>query len=195
LSNSFLKALSACLFAALTFSGCAEDAPTKIEAPIDWQAHLKPAKLAAGFVPAVAERVYVPIYSDIYYEDSSRKIELVGTLSIRNTDATNSIILKSVRYYGTEGNLIESLLKQPLVLGPFATADVVVPRRNESGGTGANFVVDWMSEQKVSQPLIESVMVSIGSTQNLSFVSRGVVTEHTEKALAQAHQPQKTGNP
>jgi Protein of unknown function (DUF3124) len=195
LSNSFLRALSACLFAALTFSGCAEDAPPKIEAPIDWQAHLKPAKLAADFVPAVAERVYVPIYSDIYYEDSSRKLELVGTLSIRNTDATKSIILKSVRYYGTQGNLIESLLKQPLVLGPFATADVVVPRRNESGGTGANFVVDWMSEQKVSQPLIESVMVSIGSSQNLSFVSRGVVTEHTEKALSQVHQPQKTANP
>jgi Protein of unknown function (DUF3124) len=185
-----LRAFICSLFAPILFSGCTEKTaePVKIEPPTDWQAQLKPANLPSDFVPAVTERVYVPIYSDIYYEDNHSKLPLEGTLSIRNTDATHSMILKSIRYYGSSGNLIQSLLDHAVTLGPFATADVVVPRTHEAGGSGANFVVDWVSAKKISEPLVEAVMVSIGSPQSVSFVSRGVVTEHSETTPSTTHQ-------
>jgi len=46
--------------------------------------------------------VYVPIYSHIYhYNSQDRVMNLSATLSSRNTDLTNSIIITSVRYYNT----------------------------------------------------------------------------------------------
>jgi len=168
------------IISVMLFSACAKDEPPNIVPPENWQSQLKPYALPSDFEPEVTESVYVPIYSHIYYEDNQHQLTLVGTLSIRNTDGANSIILKSIRYYDTHGELKETLLSKPMKLGPYATADVVVPRTNDSGGSGANFVVEWVAEEKVAEPLIEAVMVSTGSSQSVSFVSRGVVIVHVE---------------
>jgi hypothetical protein len=164
------------LISVMLFSACAEEkAPPQIVPPQNWQKQLKPYSVSADFVPEMRESVYVPIYSHIYYEDNQHQLTLVGTLSIRNTDGAAPLILNSIRYYDTHGDLKENLLQKPMKLERFATVDVVVPRTNDIGGSGANFVVDWMSEDKVTEPLIEAVMVSTGSSQSVSFVSRGVV--------------------
>jgi Protein of unknown function (DUF3124) len=181
--------------AAVLFSACKADEAPKILPPANWQAQLQPAYIGPDFVPAMSESVYVPIYSHIYYEDNQHQLTLVGTLSIRNTDANNSLILKSIRYYDTKGQLKENLLDHPVKLGPFATADVVVPRTNDSGGSGANFVVDWISEEKIAEPLIEAVMVSTGASQSVSFVSRGVVTVRSGASLDSASEPKKPKKP
>lgn len=156
------------------------DPPERIESPESWQTHLTPANLGPDFIPAVTETIYVPLYSHIYHENKRRVSLLASTLSIRNTDASKPIILKALKYYSTDGTLLTDLLQQPVTLGPMATAEVVIPRTHVAGGSGANFVVEWVSQDKVSDPLAEAVMISTGSAKGISFVSRGVVTNRTE---------------
>lgn len=162
-------------------SGCAQQDSTEIKPPQSWQAHLETVELSQTLAPFVEETIYVPIYSHIYHEDNTRFTLLTGTLSVRNTDSTAPIILKSVKYYASDGKLLEDLCPQPVSLGAMATADIVVPRTHSQGGSGANFVVDWIANKKVSEPIAEAVMISSGSAQDLSFVSRGVVTSHREQ--------------
>jgi len=137
------------------------------------QPHLQVATLPANFAPADSASIYVPVYSSIYYENRSRSLDLAATLSVRNTDLKQSIILRNVDFYSTEGQLIKKYLSQPVEVKPMASADFIVDRTDVRGGVGANFVVDWMSAKKVTLPIAEAVMVSTGSSHSISFVSRG----------------------
>jgi len=121
------------------------------------------------------QTIYVPIYSHIYFEDQDRFIYLSATLSIRNTDLTNKIIITTVDYYDSDGKLVKQYLTQPLQLAPLATTDFVVARTDKTGGSGANFIVEWVAETKVTEPVVESVMISAASTQGISFLSPGRV--------------------
>jgi hypothetical protein len=158
----------------LLLGGCVEKS-ADIEPPDSWQKHLKPATIDANFHAATGGSIYVPVYSSIYVENNRKMADLTGTLSIRNTDLRHPIVLKFIDYYGTDGNLVAHLMTQPMQLAPMGSADVVVPRTHVSGGTGANFLVEWTSANKVSDPLVEAVMVNAGAGGNISFVSRGVV--------------------
>lgn len=167
--------------ACVLLSGCTQQDSAEIKPPQSWQTHLETIEPSQTLNPYVEETIYVPIYSHIYHEDDTRFTLLTGTLSIRNTDSTTPIILKSVKYYASDGKLLKDLCPQPVSLGAMATADIVVPRTHSQGGSGANFVVDWIAQKQVSEPLAEAVMISSGSAQDLSFVSRGVVTAHKEQ--------------
>lgn len=176
----FKMLVTVSLIASLSSCGLSDYEPqAKIQAPDVWQPHLKKVELDSNFHCVQGETIYVPIYSHIYHEDPSRMTLLTGTMSIRNTDPKNSIYLTSIAYHGTDGKLVEELCKTPLLLEPIATADIVVPRTHTTGGSGANFLVKWVSDKKVTPPLAEAVMISAGSARNLSFVSRGIVTEST----------------
>ncbi len=155
------------------------------EAPEVSQPHLKVVKMAEDFKAIQEASIYVPIYSTIYYEDRRRTIDLAATLSVRNTDMKNSIVLRSVDYYSTEGKLVRKYLSAPVELGPMSTADFIVARTDSSGGAGANFVVDWVSSKTVSEPIAEAVMVSTGSSQSISFVSRGETVRQPHQAMKQ----------
>lgn len=126
-------------------------------------------KIAAG------ETLYVPVYSHIYYEDQEKVLNLAATLSIRNTDFINPIIITSVQYYDSSGKLVKQYLEQPIQLSAMASTDFVVRRTDTSGGIGANFIVEWVAEKEVSKPVIEAVMIGAESTQGISFVSLGRV--------------------
>jgi hypothetical protein len=123
---------------------------------------------------AVGQTLYVPAYSHIYYYSKQHRILLAVTLSIRNTDLTHPITITSVRYYDTPGQLIKEYLERPLPLAPLESTDFVVEERDTRGGTGANFIVEWMAEERVNDPVVEAVMISSG-TQGISFVSPGRV--------------------
>lgn len=126
-------------------------------------------------LPAADPRVvYVPDYSHIYHGSNLRRFALTTTLSIRNTDPDRSITVTSVRYYDTEGELDRRFLEEPRRLDPLGTVEFVVAEHDTSGGSGANFIVEWSADRPVSQPVIESVMISTRSGQGLSFTSRGV---------------------
>ncbi|MDF0552626.1 DUF3124 domain-containing protein [Kamptonema sp. UHCC 0994] len=137
------------------------------------QVSLKKVVLDRNFKGKMGQTIYVPIYSHIYYENSDKSLDLAATLSIRNTDLTNPMIVTSVRYYDSTGNLLKEYLDQPVELNRLASIDFVVNRTDRNGGVGANFIVEWLSVTTVSEPIVEAVMISAVGNQSISFISRG----------------------
>ncbi|MBD2326329.1 DUF3124 domain-containing protein [Alkalinema sp. FACHB-956] len=120
----------------------------------------------------MGQTLYVPIYSHIYhYNSQDHVMDLSATLSIRNTDLTNSIIITSVRYYDTDGQLIRKNVESPVELKPLASTNFFIAADDTSGGSGANFIVEWVAEKKVYEPVIEAIMISTYYQQGISFVS------------------------
>jgi hypothetical protein len=126
------------------------------------------------------QSVYVPAYSDIFFADTERTWDLAVTLAIHNTDAESPINITSIRYYDTDGNLVAEYVEEAITLNPWATAGVVIERRDKSGGVGANFIVDWEADGSVTEPVIETVMVSTSGTQGLGFTSPGRVISEVQ---------------
>lgn len=123
------------------------------------------------------QTVYVPAYSFIFYGDRQRPFDLTVTLSIRNTDLTHSITLLSIEYYNSDGKPVKKYLDSPTKLEPLAAKHSIIEESDKSGGVGASFIVKWKSDAKVTEPLIETVMISTVSQQGLSFTSRGRAIE------------------
>lgn len=119
------------------------------------------------------QTVFVPAYSEIFHDNGNRTIDLTVTLAIHNTDAEISIIIQSVRYYDTEGRLVREYVDSPVALNPLGTAGFVVGANDKRGGFGANFIVEWVAEQSVHEPVIEAVMINTGNQQGLSMISSG----------------------
>jgi hypothetical protein len=119
------------------------------------------------------QKVYVPVYSHIYAGNRKMQILLTVTLSIRNTDPQHPIMITTVDYYGTKGELLNKFLNKPIVLGPLESTHYIIPRDDKSGGSGANFLVEWSSEKPINQPIVESVMIGADGQQGISFTSRG----------------------
>ncbi|MCG3209333.1 MAG: hypothetical protein FOGNACKC_02954 [Anaerolineae bacterium] len=119
--------------------------------------------------------IFVPAYSEIFYLDQDKTLNLAITLAIHNTDLASSIIIKSVRYYDTNGNLVEEFIKNPIKLGPMGTTGFVLNQNDDRGGVGANFIVEWGAEKKVYEPVVEAVMVSTSGAQGISLLSTGRV--------------------
>jgi hypothetical protein len=124
------------------------------------------------------QTIYVPAYSDIYFA-ADRTIDLAITLTVHNTDLTHPIVLTSVRYYNTQGQLIRDYIAQPRQLGPLETAAFFVEESDDSGGVGANFIVVWGAEQPAYEPVVEAVMIGSVSSLSFSFVTPGRVITQT----------------
>ncbi|MFN8371817.1 MAG: DUF3124 domain-containing protein [Anaerolineae bacterium] len=161
------------LMTAMLASGCSEAST---------QSPSTPPTLSANDVAVLhivtGQTVFVPAYSEIFYGGEGQLLELTTTLAIHNTDLEHEIIVRSVRYYDTDGTLVREYIESPLALSPMATTGFVVEAQNTSGGWGANFMVEWGAEAPVYQPVIEAVMISNRGTEGVSFISEGrVVSE------------------
>lgn len=135
------------------------------------------AHAADGPQLSTGQKIYVPIYSSIFYHDNQRTIDLAAMLSVHNVDPAKSITLSRVDYYDTKGKLIRHHLDKPATLAPFETRNFVIEKKDTAGGTGANFLVEWNSGQQVVAPLVEALMVSVLTSQALCFTSQGRVIE------------------
>lgn len=126
------------------------------------------------------QTIYVPAYSHIYIGNRERPFLLTVTLSIRNIDPKHPIIITGVDYYETQGKRLKRYLKEPIILKPMESIRYVVPENDTSGGSGANFIVEWKSDKPVNAPIVESVMISTRTQQGVSFTSRGraIITSH-----------------
>lgn len=119
------------------------------------------------------QRVYVPAYSHIYSGNQERPFLLTVILSIRNIDPNHKIQISVADYYETQGRLLKKIIDKPMTLKPLGSERYIIPERDKSGGSGANFIVEWSSEKLVNPPIIESVMIGAQSSQGISFTSRG----------------------
>jgi hypothetical protein len=119
------------------------------------------------------QRIYVPAYSHIYSGDRERPFLLTVTLSIRNIDPDHPIKITLVDYYETQGKLLKKYIDKPTTLGPLESLRYVIPEKDKSGGSGANFIVKWQSDNFVNPPIVETIMIGTQNQQGVSFTSRG----------------------
>lgn len=130
----------------------------------------------------IEKSVYVPVYSHIYY-DGGRPYMLEATLSIRNIDTDDSIYLESVTYYDTNGKLSRTFVDELLALQPLQTIEFLVERKDATGGSGANFIVQWgATNRRTAAPFIEAVMVGRSGTNAISFVSPGQTIDRSAES-------------
>jgi hypothetical protein len=128
----------------------------------------------AGALPATVvakgRAVYVPGYSHIY-TGAGEPVLLATTLSVRNTDPEHALRIDRVRYFDGAGKVLRELADEPLTLAPMQTQSYRIEQQDASGGSGANFLVEWSAEETVNRPIIEAIMIGDGG---LSFSSRGL---------------------
>jgi hypothetical protein len=129
----------------------------------------------ANLPGTIGQTLYVPAYSAIPTADNPLLYQLSITLSVRNTDRSNPIVIVAVQYFDQDGRVVRDFLKKPLRVAPMASMDFFVREGDSSGGTSASFLVEWVADQAVSGPCVEAVMVGTRSNQGISFTSPGRV--------------------
>ncbi len=119
------------------------------------------------------QTIYVPAYSHIYSGSREKPFLLTVTVSIRNIDPKHPIKVTMVDYYETQGNLLKKFLDTPVTLKQLESIRYIIPQKDKTGGSGANFIVEWKSDHFVNPPIVEAVMIGTQSSQGVSFTSRG----------------------
>jgi Protein of unknown function (DUF3124). len=118
--------------------------------------------------------LYIPIYSNVPYHKASKKFDLSAFIAIHNTDLGHWIKITKVLFFDNDGKLVANYLNKPVNVKPLGSANYFIPEKDQSG-TGANFLVEWVSDNPVNEPLIESVMLGLTHGQGVSFSSTGRV--------------------
>src|SRR5712675_2901319 len=121
----------------------------------------------------VSGAFYVPVYSSVSMSQGKLRADFSVTLSVHNASETRPLVLKRIAYFDTSGKLVESYLKSPVAMKPFATIEVFVAATDVRGGTGANFVVDWAAASEIAEPAVEALMVGSVGNGHYAFISQG----------------------
>ena len=107
---------------------------------------------AQGPAPkSTGQTLYLPVYSHILHGEVDKAGKparmLVSVLvSVRNTDPTHAIRLTSAQYYDTDGKRIKEYVTAPRSIAPMGTYELYVPTSDDSGGSGANFLIAWKAD-------------------------------------------------
>ncbi len=125
------------------------------------------------------QSLYLPIYSHMLYGNIGRsgaasKVLLSALVSIRNTDGKRPLRVTSARYYETQGRFLREYVPTPVVLPPFGTHELFVELHDESGGSGANFLIKWEAEAAVNPPLVEALHANMDSGKAVILTTQAV---------------------
>lgn len=120
------------------------------------------------------DSLYVPVYSDIYSRRKDLRFLLTATLSIRNTSYTDTLLISTIDYFDTQGALVRSYLDKTIFLKPMASIDYVIDEDDDTGGTGANFIVVLNAQSDKVRPVIQSIMISTNGQQGIAFTTDGI---------------------
>lgn len=139
--------------------------------------------LCSGFAIAettlgrsAGQTLYLPIYSHIWHGDMTSDGQRARTLvsvsvSIRNTDPVRAIRVLSAQYYDTDGKKLKEYVTSPKIVGPMGTYELFVPRSDDSGGSGANFLIVWKSDAPASWPIVEGLHANLPAGRAIAFTS------------------------
>jgi len=122
---------------------------------------------------SVTGAFYVPVYSSVSMSQGKLRADFSVTLSVHNASETKPLVLKRIAYFDTSGKMVESYLKSPVALKPFATVEVVIATTDTRGGTGANFAVDWAAAGEIAEPVVEALMVGSVGAGHYAFITQG----------------------
>lgn len=190
LINVKLYLLSYIAVAAIVLMSCTSQSnPSQSVADID---RVNPSvtvvTLDKSFNVVMGQTIYVPIYSYIYHDDRKQTYNLTATLSIRNTDLTEPIVVTSVRYNDSSGKLVRQYLERSTQLAALASTSFVIDSTDTSGGIGASFIVEWVARTEVASPIVEAILIGSAFQQGISWISPGKVIK------SQNHRSPKTSS-
>lgn len=114
---------------------------------------------------------YLSVYSQIYSYSQHKIYNLTAMVSIRNASVEDSIYLSKIDYYDSDGDLFKSYIENPVFVKPMETLDIVINEVEIAGGTGPNFIFDWLIPKNCPEPIFEGVMTSTSGQQGLSFIT------------------------
>lgn len=126
------------------------------------------------------QTVYVPIYSRVFRGAKLNTFQLAATASVRNTDPEHPIRITVADYYDFNGKKVRGYVTSPLILPPLGSREFYVREDDTRGGSGANFIIEWTSDEPVTTPMLEGVMIGNFASQGISFTSRGQVIDEKE---------------
>jgi hypothetical protein len=98
--------------------------------------------------------------------------QLAVLLSIRSTDLNNPLTVRSVRYYDGSGHVVREYAAGDK-LGPLGTREVFLEHNDQSGGSGAKFIVVWDADKPINAPIIETIHTYFYGTKSVAFSSPG----------------------
>ncbi|OGA30101.1 MAG: hypothetical protein A3I01_03105 [Betaproteobacteria bacterium RIFCSPLOWO2_02_FULL_65_24] len=129
-----------------------------------------------GRTRSAGQVLYLPIYSHVWYGEVDARGQpqksLVSVLvSVRNVDARRALRLTSARYYDTEGKSLKEYVQTARVIGPMATYELFIPRSDDTGGSGANFVISWKSDVAINPPIVEALHVNLAAARSIAFTT------------------------
>lgn len=144
---------------------CTDPNKTESFQPVDWDS--KVVKVNENNLEAGVS--YLSVYSQIYSLTEHRTHDLTVTVSIRNTHPHENIYVKKVQYFNTKGELIRNYFDKTILVKPMETLEIVIDQTDREGGSGANFLFEWLKENNSVDPLFEAIMISTSGQQGLSF--------------------------
>ena len=157
---------------AIVFSSCYEDKKLQLHFDDPNTFFIEKAELPDL---EIHKDIYVPAYSDLYYESDVRRTYFTVILSLRNISFTDSIYFDRIEYYDSEGKLLREFISKVLVLRPMESIEYIVEPSDKKGGTGANFVVSYSGRSNLKNPpYIEAIMLGNIGNYGFSFSSPGI---------------------
>lgn len=125
------------------------------------------------------QSLYLPVYSHMLYGNLDKKgnasrTPLSALVSIRNTDSKQSLRLLSARYFNTQGKFLRNYVTAPALLPPLGTIEFLVELHDESGGSGANFLLRWESDTAINPPLVEAIHANMDGGKAVVFTTQAL---------------------
>jgi len=90
------------------------------------------------------------------------------TLNIHNASETRPLVLRRIAYFDTNGKPVQSYLKEPVALKPFATVEVFIPHRRPRRHR-RQFYRRLGRRRPIAEPVIEALMLgglALGNTRS-----------------------------
>jgi hypothetical protein len=158
------------LLLTVLLSSCRDKVEVSSIDPLNWENRIIQLEPSDSLTTGIT---YLSVYSQIYSQTEQRTHDLTATISLRNTNRSDSIFIDNAQYFDTEGSLIRTYFDKTIFIGPMETVEIIIDERDQSGGTGANFLFEWKIKPDSQEPLFEGVMISTSGQQGLSFTTQG----------------------
>ena len=125
---------------------------------------------------STGQMLYLPIYSHVWHGDldgrgEPAKVLVSVSVSIRNTDPAKSIRVSSAQYFDTDGKRLRDYVSAPRTIAPMGTYELFIPRSDDTGGSGANFVIVWKSDSPASPPIVEGFHANLPAGRSIAFTT------------------------
>ena len=175
-----LKSIIICLCGLSTFT-CSDEKSKKdlVQDHAEFSPNTLIVKEDSSTKKVRGQGLYLPIYSNIPYMESGRKYSLSAFVAIHNTDLTHRMTITKVLFFDNDGKPVANYLERDSIIQPLGSTNFFIPE-NDRSGTGANFIVEWVSDTLINEPLIESVMLGLSSGQGISFSSIGRIIRESK---------------